>query len=93
MPEPWRQSEWPDYPWPQLARCESSGNPATNTGNGYHGAYQFHPGTWAAHGGLAFAARADLASIEEQTIVAQRTRDAAGGYSPWPGCRARLGLR
>ena len=30
----------------QLRMCESSGNYAINTGNGFYGAYQFDLGTW-----------------------------------------------
>ena len=40
-----------DAEWDQVARCESSGNWAINTGNGYHGGLQFAPGTWSGHGG------------------------------------------
>ncbi len=32
--------------WAKLRMCESSGNYATNTGNGYYGAYQFNLATW-----------------------------------------------
>src|SRR5438045_553109 len=32
--------------WVQLRWCESGGNYATNTGNGFYGAYQFAAGTW-----------------------------------------------
>ena len=35
-----------DGEWDQVARCESGGNWAINTGNGYYGAYQFAPTTW-----------------------------------------------
>ena len=37
--------------WDQLAQCESGGNWATNTGNGYYGGLQFSLGTWQAYGG------------------------------------------
>ena len=36
-----------DGEWDQVARCESGGNWAINTGNGYHGGLQFSSGTWA----------------------------------------------
>ena len=32
--------------WDDLARCESGGNWAINTGNGYYGGLQFSHGTW-----------------------------------------------
>src|SRR3954454_13652280 len=50
-----------DGEWDQVARCESGGNWAINTGNGYHGGLQFSSGTWAIntgngyHGGLQFS--------------------------------------
>src|SRR4051794_30797583 len=34
----------------RLRQCESNGNYATNTGNGYYGAYQFSADTWHALG-------------------------------------------
>lgn len=77
--------------WDQLAKCESGGNWAINTGNGYYGGLQFNAGTWLSNGGAEFAPRADLASREQQIIVAERMR-AGRGFSPWPGCSTRLGL-
>ncbi len=78
--------------WDALARCESSGNWAVNTGNGYFGGLQFDAGTWSDFGGLAFAPRADLASRAQQIAVATRVRDSRNGYGSWPACAARLGL-
>ena len=37
--------------WDRLAQCESGGNWAINTGNGYYGGLQFSLGTWQAYGG------------------------------------------
>ncbi|MDX3189787.1 transglycosylase family protein, partial [Streptomyces sp. MN03-5084-2B] len=37
--------------WSKLRMCESSGRYATNTGNGYYGAYQFDLPTWRSVGG------------------------------------------
>ena len=37
--------------WDSLAQCESGGNWAINTGNGYYGGLQFNLGTWQAYGG------------------------------------------
>jgi uncharacterized protein YabE (DUF348 family) len=78
--------------WDQLAQCESGGNWAINTGNGYSGGLQFAPSTWLNNGGGAYAPYAYQATREEQIIVATRIRDAAGGYGAWPACAARLGL-
>jgi Transglycosylase-like domain len=77
--------------WDALAKCESSGNWAINTGNGYYGGLQFSLGTWNGYGGAAFAEYPHEATRQEQIIVAERLR-AARGYAPWPACRAKLGL-
>ena len=37
--------------WDRIAACESGGNWAANTGNGYYGGLQFNLGTWQAYGG------------------------------------------
>ncbi|MFO8076053.1 MAG: transglycosylase family protein [Egibacteraceae bacterium] len=98
-PEPEPEPE-PDPPapaepgpgvWDDLARCESGGRWAANTGNGYYGGLQFHPQTWAAHGGQAFAPNAHLATRAEQITVAERVR-ASQGWGAWPHCAQQLGL-
>jgi resuscitation-promoting factor RpfB len=71
--------------WDAVADCESGGNWAINTGNGFYGGLQFDSGTWLANGGGAYASRADLASREQQIAVAN-TLYAARGSSPWPVC-------
>jgi hypothetical protein len=71
--------------WDGVAACESGGNWATNTGNGYFGGLQQTIEFWRAHGGLAYAPRPDLASREEQIAVADR----AGSRAPWPVCGSR----
>ncbi|WP_104105504.1 resuscitation-promoting factor, partial [Nocardioides sp. 616] len=75
--------------WDQLAKCESGGNWAINTGNGYYGGLQFNLGTWRAYGGTGLPSQH---SRETQIAVATRLRDAAGGYGAWPHCSASLGL-
>ena len=77
--------------WDQLAQCESGGNWAINTGNGYYGGLQFNYGTWLNYGGGEFAEYAHLATREQQIIVAERLH-AARGFAPWPACSAKLGL-
>ena len=71
--------------WDGVADCESGGNWSINTGNGYYGGLQFSQGTWGAYGGTAYAARADLASKDQQIAVAERTL-AAQGVGAWPVC-------
>ncbi|MEK9195738.1 MAG: transglycosylase family protein [Patescibacteria group bacterium] len=78
-----------DDAWAKLRACESGGNYNINTGNGYYGAYQYNNGTWNNYGGYA---RADLAPAAVQDAKAKETQ-AARGWSPWPGCSSKLGLR
>lgn len=78
--------------WDQLAECESSGNWATNTGNGFTGGVQFLRSTWLAMGGAEFAPDAYLATREEQIIVAERLLEVSG-WGAWPGCTSKFGWR
>jgi hypothetical protein len=78
--------------WDALAQCESGGNWATNTGNGYSGGLQFAHSSWTGFGGLEFASAAHLASREAQIVVAERIL-ASQGWGAWPGCTAQMGLR
>jgi resuscitation-promoting factor RpfA len=78
--------------WDDLAYCESGGDWAINTGNGYYGGLQFAQATWVGLGGEEFAPRADLASREQQIVVAERVL-AVQGWGAWPACSRRLGLR
>jgi len=75
--------------WDRLAQCESGGNWAINTGNGYYGGLQFSLGTWQAYGGSGLPSNA---SRETQIAIATKVRNASGGYGAWPGCAAALGL-
>ena len=74
-----------DAEWDRVASCESSGNWAINTGNGYQGGLQFAPSTWSGHGGGEFAPAANLATREEQIAVAERVL-ANQGKGAWPVC-------
>lgn len=78
--------------WDALAHCESSGNWAINTGNGYSGGLQFVDSTWIAYGGGAYAPQAYLASREAQIAVAERVLQSQG-MGAWPGCTSSLGWR
>ncbi|MFG2504568.1 transglycosylase family protein [Streptomyces rubiginosohelvolus] len=77
--------------WEKVAACESSGNWAINTGNGYYGGLQFSGSTWAAFGGTEYAPRADLATREQQIAIAERVLDGQGPGA-WPTCSVRAGL-
>jgi uncharacterized protein YabE (DUF348 family) len=74
--------------WDQIAQCESGGNWAANTGNGYYGGLQFNPGTWASYGGQGMPHEN---SREQQIAVAERVAAAEGGYGAWPHCGAQFG--
>ena len=78
-----------DAEWDQVARCESGGNWAINTGNGYQGGLQFTPGTWIASGGGQYAPAAQLATKEQQIAVAERVL-AHQGRGAWPVCGGPL---
>ena len=78
--------------WDSLAQCESGGNWAINTGNGFQGGLQFTPSTWAGYGGTAYAPSAHMATREQQIAVAERVQ-AAQGWGAWPACTASLGIR
>ncbi|GAA1924870.1 hypothetical protein GCM10009716_36470 [Streptomyces sodiiphilus] len=77
--------------WERLAECESGGNWSINTGNGYFGGLQFAQPTWEEYGGTRYAARADLASREQQIAVAEKVL-AGQGPGAWPVCSVRADL-
>jgi hypothetical protein len=79
----------PASKWDRLAACESSGNWSINTGNGYSGGLQLSLSTWRAFGGRGVPHRA---SRSEQINVAERILRAQG-WSAWPACSQKLGLR
>jgi hypothetical protein len=78
--------------WDMLAQCESSGNWSANTGNGFYGGLQFHPGTWSGYGGEQYAPRADLATRKQQIAIAIKVQQRQG-WGAWPACSSELGLR
>ncbi|MDH6454721.1 MULTISPECIES: transglycosylase family protein [unclassified Streptomyces] len=77
--------------WNKVAACESSNNWSINTGNGYYGGLQFTQSTWEAYGGTRYAARADLATRDQQIAVAEKVLDGQGPGA-WPTCSVRAGL-
>lgn len=81
-----------DGEWDKVASCESGGNWAINTGNGFYGGVQFDQNTWERSGGLRYAARADLATREEQIAIATVTQQRQG-WGAWPVCSGRIGAR
>ncbi|TNC29760.1 resuscitation-promoting factor [Amycolatopsis alkalitolerans] len=77
--------------WDRLAQCESTGNWAANTGNGFEGGLQFTNSTWLAYGGGAYAQHAYQASREQQIVIAQRVQ-AGQGWGAWPVCSKKAGI-
>jgi hypothetical protein len=65
-----------------IAQCESGGNPATDTGNGFYGKYQFDLQTWAAVGGSGNPAHASEAEQDRRAAILYER----AGPSPWPVC-------
>ena len=74
--------------WDSLAACESGGNWAINTGNGFYGGLQFTLSSWQGVGGSGYP---NQASREEQIMRGQMLQ-ARGGWGNWPACSAKLGL-
>ncbi|MFD6875178.1 MULTISPECIES: transglycosylase family protein [unclassified Streptomyces] len=71
--------------WDKVAQCESGGNWAINTGNGYYGGLQFSASTWAGYGGKAYAATANQASKSQQIAIAEKVLKGQG-KGAWPHC-------
>jgi hypothetical protein len=65
-----------------IRACESGGNYATNTGNGFYGAYQFDMQTWQSVGGSGNPANASPAEQDKRAAMLMSQR----GSSPWPVC-------
>lgn len=74
--------------WDRIAACESGGNWAINTGNGFYGGLQFTLGTWRAYGGSGMPQNA---SREQQIAVAKRVQ-AGQGWGAWPVCSIKAGV-
>ena len=71
--------------WDAIAQCESGGNWAINTGNGYYGGLQFTQGTWSSNGGSGsphYASRSEQIRVAENVLRTQ-------GIGAWPVCGRR----
>ncbi len=73
--------------WDRLAQCESGGNWAMNTGNGYYGGLQFSLATWHGVGGAGYPHTATKAEQINRGKILQ----ARAGWDQWPSCAKRLG--
>ncbi|HEX6418766.1 MAG TPA: transglycosylase family protein [Acidimicrobiales bacterium] len=74
--------------WDALAECESGGNWAANTGNGYYGGLQFSAATWQSVGGTGLPHE----HSRETQIHFGQILQARSGWGQWPHCSAKLGL-
>ena len=74
-----------DSEWDVVASCESSGNWAINTGNGYQGGLQFSSSTWLGYGGGQYASAANMATRDQQIAIAEKVL-AGQGRGAWPVC-------
>lgn len=79
----------PGVNWDAVARCESGGNWAVNTGNGFYGGLQFTMSTWRANGGVGNPVNA---TREQQIAVAERVLRSQG-IGAWPVCGKHAGDR
>lgn len=79
-----------DSVWDRLAQCESGGN--WHLDSTYDGGLQFHPDTWNRWKPRGYPGYAYQATREQQIHVGKRLH-AARGWSPWPHCSSKLGLR
>jgi hypothetical protein len=65
-----------------IAACESGGNAATDTGNGFYGKYQFTLDTWQAVGGSGNPAQASEREQDRRAAALY----AQAGPGQWPVC-------
>ena len=77
------------WPWAQLAQCESGGNWYINTGNGYYGGLKISITSWGGVGGTGYPHQHSPA---EQVHRAQKLQ-AIQGWGAWPACSLKIGLR
>lgn len=68
--------------WSGVAQCESGGNWATNTGNGYYGGLQFSLSTWQSMGGRGYP---NQQPAWYQSQIADNLRRSSGLHH-WPVC-------
>lgn len=71
----------------RLAQCESGGDPTTNTGNGYYGAFQFDLQTWRSVGRTGYPHEHSYGEQKAAAIDLHAQR----GWHPWPTCARKLG--
>jgi hypothetical protein len=78
-----------DRIWDDLAQCESGGNWAINTGNGYYGGLQFSLSSWRWVGGSGYPHH----HTREEQIYRAEILLSRQGWNAWPACSRKLGYR
>ncbi len=78
--------------WAALRACESGGNYATNTGNGFYGAYQFDYSTWRSNAPGQWANSYPYQAPPSAQDAAAQNLQSRRGWYPWPACARKLGL-
>ncbi|MFK0194925.1 transglycosylase family protein, partial [Kitasatospora sp. NPDC090308] len=73
--------------WDKVAQCESGGNWSINTDNALYGGLQITMQNWRYYGGTAYAARPDLATKQQQILIAEKilADQGAGAWTCAPG--------
>ncbi|MGC0417322.1 transglycosylase family protein [Embleya sp. AB8] len=73
--------------WDNVAHCESTDNWSINIGNGYYGGLQINMTNWRYYGGLGYAPRPDLATKQQQILIAEKILADQGyrAWTCWPG--------
>ncbi|MGC5049466.1 resuscitation-promoting factor Rpf [Micrococcus porci] len=74
--------------WDKIAACESNGNWAINTGNGYYGGLQFSVTSWRGVGGTGYPHQASKAEQIKRAEILQDMQ----GWRAWPVCSVKAGL-
>jgi uncharacterized protein YabE (DUF348 family) len=81
-----------------LRMCETHGNYATNTGNGFYGAYQFMPSTWnsiarkTGRGDLVGVLPSNASPADQDAMIIANTNMTAGLVTQNPGCYSSTGI-
>ena len=79
----WKNVVRPYRGWLRRTRmCESGGNYATNTGNGFFGAYQFTLSSWRAVGGFGMPHNASPLEQDYRAVRLLKVQ----GRGAWPVC-------
>ena len=86
-------SQMVDVPavWACIAAHESGGNPATDTGNGFFGAFQDTISSWDAAGGARYASLPNWASYADQLVVNEEIQRQQG-WGAWPQTSLMCGV-